>query len=176
MSDPYIGEIRMFGGTFAPRKWGFCNGTYMPISGNESLYSLITTLYGGDGRTTFALPEMRGRIPVHQGQGPGLTNRLIGQRYGVESVQLSTSQIPPHSHPMCASTYDATSSNAIARVLAKTTSPDVIYAPDEVSADLVALDDSAVSNTGSGDYHNNMMPYCGINFIICLQGIYPPRS
>ncbi|MDF1642497.1 phage tail protein, partial [Thalassolituus oleivorans] len=104
MSEPFVGEIRMFAGNFAPRGWAFCDGQLMAVSQNDALFSLLGTVYGGDGRTTFGLPDMRGRLPVHQGQGPGLSLRRLGARYGEENVTLTVNEIPPHSHGFMAST------------------------------------------------------------------------
>src|SRR5919198_2564140 len=117
MSDPYVGEIRMFGGSFAPVGWAFCNGQLLPISENETLFNLIGTTYGGDGQETFALPDLQGRVPVHQGQGPGIvTNYVIGQAMGVESVTLTTQQIPLHNHAFFASTGAGTSPSPVGNI------------------------------------------------------------
>lgn len=117
MSDPFVGEIRMFAGNFAPRQWAFCNGQLMAISQNDALFSLLGTIYGGDGRSSFGIPDMRGRIPMHWGTGPGLTPRPIGQKMGVESVALTANQIPSHSHTMQASTDSVSSVNPTGTVL-----------------------------------------------------------
>lgn len=175
MSQPFIGEITIFSGTFAPKDWAFCNGQIMAISSNEELFSLIGTTYGGDGRTTFGLPELRGRIPVHQGQGSGLTVRQMGQRYGAENVTLTVDQIPPHTHNMMASTSPAQASNPGQMVPAET--QDNMYIGGTIDPSKVfPLDPRSVLSAGQTDDHTNMMPYLGVNFIISLKGIYPSRN
>ncbi|NNF06575.1 MAG: phage tail protein, partial [Candidatus Eisenbacteria bacterium] len=119
MADPFIGEIRMFGGNFAPRNWAKCDGQLIQVTQNDALFSLIGTIYGGDGRTTFGLPEMRGRIPIHQGQGPGLSNRNIGQRAGVEQAMISSNEVAPHSHVMRGNPGDGNSFTPADNVPAK---------------------------------------------------------
>ena len=173
MSDPFIGEIRMFAGNFAPNGWAFCWGQLQSISENDALFALIGTTYGGDGQTTFALPDLRGRIPVGQGQGPGLSNRIVGQQYGTEDVTLLSSQMPAHTHTLLASGTAATASSPAGAVLAAQ-SMDAVFisgtAPTAVMrADLVAPD-------GGNQAHDNMAPYLCLNFIIALFGIFPSRS
>jgi len=171
MSEGFIGEIRMFAGTYAPFKWAFCDGQLLTITQNGALYSLIGTIYGGDGTTNFALPDMRGRLPVQYGDGPGLSDRPIGQRTGTETVTLTLEQMPSHNHPIQASTDDAADQLPGGYVLAKT------YDNFYVGTDNVSryLNEASVSEEGSNQAHTNMMPYLCINFIICLQGTYPPR-
>ena len=164
MSQPYVGEIRMFGGNFAPAGWMFCEGQILPISENETLFNLIGTTYGGDGQQTFALPDLRGRVPVHQGSG-----YLIGQTGGVETVTLSTQQIPLHSHPQLANSQPATQNSPAGNVLASSATTDV-YVP---GASLVALAASAVAPAGGSQPHPNMQPYAVVSFIISLFGIFP---
>jgi len=173
MSDPFIGEIRMFAGNFAPNGWAFCWGQLQSISENDALFALIGTTYGGDGQTTFALPDLRGRIPVGQGQGPGLSNRIVGQQHGTEDVTLLSSQMPAHTHTLLASGTAATASSPAGAVLAAQ-SMDAVFisgtAPTAaMRADLVAPD-------GGNQAHDNMAPYLCLNFIIALFGIFPSQS
>lgn len=172
MSEPFIAEIRIFAGNFAPRSWAFCNGQLLPISQNTALFSLIGTIYGGDGRTTTALPNLQGRAPMHTGRGPGLTSRRLGERSGVTTVTLSEAQMPNHTHSLMAAPDPAEDpgpgGNSLARSVGGTA-----YGP---AAGLVALDPDAVSSTGGSAPHNNRQPYLGLNFIIALQGLYPSRG
>lgn len=172
MSEPFIGEIRLFAGNFAPQGWAFCDGQLLSISGNDALFSLIGTIYGGDGQTTFALPDLRGRIPIHAGQGPGLGNYSLGQRSGVETVTLTTNQAPPHSHQLRASGDTAGQRNPQNNLLGKSTNID-LYTGDTPD---VGLAPAAIGSAGGSQAHSNMMPYLGINFIIALFGIYPSRT
>ena len=176
MSDPFIGEIMLFGGTFAPRGWAFCDGQLLAISSNTALFSLLGTTYGGDGRTTFGLPDLRGRAPLHAGHGPGLTNRVIGSRGGSERVALSASQVASHSHAPFASTDEATSSGPIepsppGGVLADTNA--ALYA---TAAPDTAMNADAVGDTGGGQPHDNMMPYAVVSYCIALVGVFPSRN
>lgn len=172
MADPYIGEIRMFGGNFAPSGWAFCQGQLLPISENDALFSLIGTIYGGDGQSTFALPDLRGRLPVHQGN-----NYVIGQLFGVENVTLNSNQIPAHTHSLTGSSnstsgvFTATSKDPGNNVVGKTSKP--IYAD---SAPTGNMHQQAISTSGGSQPHNNLQPFLCINFIIALAGIYPPQS
>ena len=171
MSDAFIGEIKMFAGTFAPRSFAFCDGQLLAISSNEALFSLLGTTYGGDGRTTFGLPELRGRVPIHQGTGPGLTQRRIGAKAGSETANISTNQLPPHDHePFKGSSDIATTANPSGNVVARSTSVDMYI--DDTPADGM----SSTSSVGGGATHNNMMPVQAINFIIALAGVFPSRS
>lgn len=172
MSEPFIAEIRIFAGNFAPRGWAFCNGQLLPVSQNTALFSLIGTTYGGDGRTTTALPNLQGRAPMHPGRGPGLTSRRLGQRGGVESVTLSEAQMPNHRHGMMISTRGA---NAGSLSNDNSTYADGLNMWSS-SADGTRLASSAVSSQGGSLAHNNMQPYIAINFIIALVGLYPSRS
>ncbi|WP_444995376.1 phage tail protein [Aliikangiella sp. IMCC44359] len=174
MSEPYIGQIKLIGFNFAPRGWAFCDGQLLSVSQNDALFSLLGTFYGGDGRTTFGLPDFRGRLPVHQGQGPGLSNRPIGQRTGVEDVTLRVNQIPPHNHPMQASKNPATSPMPSGEMLANL-DPTLYYvAPD--STNQTELLPEAVQNAGANSAHTNLMPSMALNFVIALHGIYPSRQ
>ncbi|MDF2178068.1 tail fiber protein [Aliiglaciecola sp. CAU 1673] len=168
MSDPFIAEVRIFAGNFAPRGWAFCDGQLLPIAQNTALFSLIGTTYGGDGRTTAALPNLQGRAPMHPGRGPGLTDRRLGERVGIETVTLTEAQIPNHSHTLVAFS-DATASSP-------STSVGLGAAPMYGAGTQVAMDSDIVGATGGNQAHNNMQPYLGINFIIALQGLYPSRS
>ena len=172
MAEPYVGEIKMFAGNFAPRGWAMCDGQLLAVSQNDALFSLIGTIYGGDGRTTFALPDLRGRLPIHAGQGPGLSDRRLGSKAGAENVTLNTSELPSHSHPMKASENLASSPNPAGNVLAQTTTLDLYLdtTPD------TPLANSSITATGGGGSHTNLMPFLCINFIISLVGIYPSRQ
>lgn len=168
MAQPYVGEIRMFGGNFAPAGWAFCNGSLQPISEYDTLFNLIGTTYGGDGQTTFALPNLQGRLPVHQGTGPGLSTYVIGQAAGVESVTLTTNQIPSHNHLAIVSTNAASASSPQGNVVANGTAN--LFLRDVVSDTMNA---NSVSMAGGSQSHTNMMPYLCVSFIISLYGIYP---
>ncbi len=173
MAEPFIGEIRMFAGNFAPRGWAFCDGQLLSISQNEALFSLFGTVYGGDGRTTFGLPEARGRVAIHVGQGPGLSPRPLGQKGGVETVTVNENQLPSHSHePLKATSDGASQASANDRMLANTNVD--VY---RLAAPAVALATAtAISETGGGGSHNNLQPFLGINCIVALFGIFPSRN
>lgn len=172
MGEAYIGQIRIFGGNFAPRGWELCQGQLLPISGYEALFSLIGTTYGGDGQSTFALPDLRGRLPVHQGNG-----YVIGQTFGVETVTLSTSQIPAHNHSLAGSSeltsgiFTATATDPTNNVVGKSSKP--IYANSAPTTD---MNQQAISPSGATQPHTNIQPFLCMNFIICLEGIYPQQS
>ena len=174
MGDQFIGEIRMFVGNFAPRDWAFCNGQLMPISQNQALFSLIGTTYGGDGRTTFALPDLRGRFPMHFGNGPGLTPRSLGQKDGQESVTLMQQEMPAHTHTANASSAYADQASPTGNVwAAEPAGATALYhndAPD------TSMNPQAIGMAGGNQSHDNMSPFLCVNFIIALQGLYPPRS
>ncbi len=173
MSEPFVGEIRMFAGNFAPRGWAFCDGQLLAVSQNDALFSLLGTIYGGDGRTTFGLPDLRGRIPIHAGSGPGLSQRRLGSKGGAENVTLTVNQLPSHSHqPMQASTGPGTSNDPNDQVPSNSPSVDlwIEEAPFE------SLSPSALTNKGGSRRHTNLMPFLCINFIIALFGIYPSRN
>ena len=166
MADAYIGEIRMFGGNFAPYGWALCDGTILPIQGNEVLFSLIGNAYGGDGIANFGLPDLRGRVPVHQGG-----NFTLGQQLGQETVGVTVDQMPPHSHMPRA--YDQ-SGNAADPSGALWAAP--ATARYSSTAPSLAMNANAIGPTGGSQGHNNMMPFLTINFIICLQGFFPSRD
>ncbi len=171
MSEPFIGEIRLFGGNFAPRDWAFCDGRLLPIASYTTLFAVIGTIYGGDGRTTFGLPDLRGRAPMHPGSGPGLTRRVQGERGGAETVTLSATQLPNHTHQMnavdAAGNTNVPDDNSLAHAG---------YRTNDISTSLVDMNAAAIANAGSGQAHDNMAPSLAINFIIALEGIFPSRS
>jgi microcystin-dependent protein len=166
MAQPYVGEIRMFAGSFAPVGWAFCNGQLLSISENETLFQLIGTAYGGDGQQTFALPDLRGRVPVHQGNGAAFADA-----FGVENVTLTISQIPSHVHSHVA-VVPAGNTTPLGK-LAADTGPTMIYADGQGAALASA---SATATAGGSQPHDNMMPFLGIHFIISLFGIFPSQT
>jgi microcystin-dependent protein len=168
MGEPFIGEIRMFGGSFAPAGWMQCDGQLIPISENDALFTLIGTTYGGDGQSTFALPNLQSRVPIHAGTGGGITYQL-GEMLGVESVTLTTNQIPIHTHPMLATTDGGLSSSPGSNILANTPSLKLFTA----SAPNTSLHAQAITPTGGNQPHSNIQPYLCITFIISLFGIFP---
>ena len=173
MSEPYIGEIRMFGGNFAPKGWAFCDGTLMSVSENQALFSLLGTVYGGDGRTTFGLPDLRGRIPIHAGSGPGLTTRNLGTKSGDETVTLTADNLPSHTHAWYASTTSATASSPTGNVTASDLASDIY---SDSTSPTATMNASAIANyAGGGTSHANIMPFQCVNFIIALIGLYPSR-
>ncbi len=174
MSEPFVGEIRMFGGNFAPRGWAFCEGQLVAVSQNDALFSLFGTLYGGDGRTTFGLPDLRGRIPICAGTGPGLSPRRLGAKGGDEKVTLTSTQLPAHSHPLRASANST--SNADNPVDAATGDAGGVALYGVPGSEPIAMNAAAVSSVGAGQSHNNMAPVLAIHFIVALFGIYPSRQ
>lgn len=170
--DPFIGEVQWFAGNFAPRGWALCDGQLLAISQNSALFSILGTTYGGDGRTTFALPDVRGRVMVHAGTGPGLTNRRLGQRGGTEIETLTADKMPSHTHTQRASGGSATAVVPNGNVLA---SPGRtrLYDSGVANAD---MDASAITSTGGSQSHNNMQPYQALNCIIAVQGTFPSRN
>ncbi|MBL9156131.1 MAG: phage tail protein [Verrucomicrobiales bacterium] len=164
MAQPYVGEIRMFAGNFAPAGWMFCEGQLLPISENEVLFQLIGTTYGGDGESTFALPDLRGRIPIHQGNG-----FILAETGGVEEVTLTVNQIPAHSHPFLASTSPGTVNTPSNSLIAE--APTVtVFLEDQASINFAS---TAISQTGGSQPHTNFQPYLCVDFIISLFGIFP---
>ncbi|MBB4286364.1 phage tail protein [Roseospira goensis] len=170
--DPFIGEIRPFPYTYAPRGWAACEGQLMAISSNDALFSLIGTTYGGDGRTTFALPDLRGRAALHMGHGPGLSLRLEGQRFGTERVTVTTAEMPAHNHVIHGSTDGATQTVATDHVLAASTTPHY-GVPDQTQ--MVTMEANMLVDDGQGQSHENMAPFLVIRYCIALVGIYPSR-
>lgn len=174
MSDPYIGEIRMFAGNYAPQGWALCNGALQSISGNEALFTLIGTTYGGDGQSTFALPDMRGRLPLHQGTGPGLTARVMGQAFGSEEVTLTATQMPSHAHMLVASTADATASVPTGAIPAGQPG-DTLYLSNP-AVPPTSMSPNALQPNGGSQPHDNTMPFLCVNFIISLFGVFPQQN
>jgi microcystin-dependent protein len=170
MSEPFVGEIRMFAGNFAPRGWAFCDGQLLAVSQNDALFSLLGTIYGGDGRTTFGLPDLRGRIPIHAGTGPGLSPRRLGAKSGEEKVTLTVNQLPSHGHPLHATTSTASQRQPVGSALA--TSIGQVYT--EIF-DPQTMNGQAISHVGGSQSHTNLMPFLCVHFIIALFGIYPSR-
>ncbi|MBT8216356.1 MAG: tail fiber protein [Acidimicrobiia bacterium] len=173
MSEPFVGEIRMFAGNFAPRGWAFCDGQLLAVSQNDALFSLLGTIYGGDGRTTFGLPDLRGRVPIHAGTGPGLSPRRLGAKAGEESVTLTINQMPSHTHQLRASNAQASSTDPTGRSTGK--ADKFTYGPAASFPPPVDMNSAAITNTGGGQRHTNLMPALCVNFIIALFGIYPSR-
>ena len=169
MSEPFVGEIRMFAGNFAPRGWSFCDGQLLAVSQNDALFSLLGTIYGGDGRTTFGLPDLRGRIPVHAGSGPGLSPRRLGAKSGAEKVTITVNELPSHTHPMQASSRSADRRSAQGNVLAQSGLDTYRTTGNPV----VNMASDGVTSVGGSRDHNNLAPYLCVNFIIALVGIYP---
>lgn len=174
MSEPFIAQIMMFGGNFAPRGWALCNGQILPIAQNTALFSLLGTTFGGNGQTTFALPDLRGRVPVHPGSGPGLTPRTLGEVSGSESVTLNTTQMPAHSHSLTCNTSSANQAAAVNNVLAEeSNSATQIYSN---SAPNGIMNPASIGPSGGNQPHANMQPFVCVNFIIALEGIFPSRN
>ncbi len=175
MSEPFIAEIRIFAGNFAPRGWAFCNGQLLPIAQNTALFSLIGTTYGGDGRTTTALPNLQGRAPMHPGRGPGLTARRLGQRGGTETVTLTDAQLPNHTHTARVSLDAATfGSPNNTRVIGRGSGRfDAYYSGTGTQVDMQS---NSLSETGGDQPHSNLQPFLAMTFIIALVGLYPSRG
>jgi microcystin-dependent protein len=165
MAQPYVGEIRMFGGNFAPAGWMFCEGQLLPISENDALFTLLGTTYGGDGQETFALPDLRGRVPIHQGNG-----FILGETGGAEEITLTVNQMAAHTHPLLASTNTGTASNAQGNDVCS--SPSLLLYIEGQSPD-TNLNQSIVGMVGGSQPHTNFQPYLCVDFIISLYGIYP---
>ena len=200
--DPFIGQIMMFAGTFAPANWALCNGQILPISEYTALFSILGTTYGGNGRTTFALPDLRGRVPMGSGNGIGLSPRVTGQRYGSENVTLSVAQMPAHSHPaettisgssgaakLNASSAEGTTNVPTGKYLAMPpnfglesvnmygSSADIEMASDAIEIDVSGLSgETTVNQAGGNSAHDNIQPSLAMNYIICVNGVYPPRN
>ena len=174
MGEPFIGEIRMFGGSFAPAGWAMCQGQLMPISQNDALFNLIGTTYGGDGQSTFGIPDLQGREPLHAGQGPGITqNYQLGEKAGVETVTLNTNQIPVHNHAFLATTdigQNAQPTNAFYAQV----STGLLYS--EPLDPLVTMNAQMATVAGGSQPHDNMMPFLVITFIISLFGVFPSQT
>lgn len=175
MADPFVAEIRIFPFNFPPKGWAFCQGQLLPISQNTALFSLLGTTYGGDGKSTFALPDLQGNAPMQPGQGQGLSLRDLGEMSGVESVTLLVSEIPVHTHSMRFHEIDLAEIAAPAanRVLANSANTNAYQS--NTSANLVLMSPQALPPAGGGLPHNNMQPYLTLNFCIALQGVFPQR-
>jgi len=171
-SEPFLAQITMFGGNFAPRSWAMCDGQLLQISQHTAVFSLLGTTFGGDGRVTFGLPDLRGRVAIHPGTGPGLSNRRLGEKGGTERETLTINQMPSHTHGLQASDTRGNSSDPTGRINAVKSRTN-IYSD---TAPNVSMSTQAVANTGAGQAHNNMQPWLGINHIIALQGVYPSRN
>lgn len=170
--DPYLGEIRMFGGNFAPQGWALCNGQLLPISENDALFALIGTTYGGDGQTTFALPDLQGRVFIHQGTNPRTgTTYDMGEQSGTENVTLLTPQLPNHSHVVVGQKENGSAETPNGNYFAQSTN--ATYSTNAPNATMAS---GLVVPAGGGQPHDNMMPYLAVNFIIALQGIFPSQN
>ncbi len=172
MSEPFLAEIRIFAGNYAPRNWAFCDGQLLPIAQNTALFSLIGTTYGGDGRTTTALPNLQGRAPMHPGRGPGLTARRLGERTGVETVTLSEAQMPNHTHTLRGTVSRGSAGTPQGNAFNRSVGDTAYRAPSA----LAGMSSQMAANAGGSQAHNNMQPYLTLNFIIALVGLYPSRS
>ena len=171
--DPFVAEIRIFGFNFAPRGWAFCNGQLLPLSQNTALFSLLGTTYGGNGMSNFALPDMQGNVPMHPGQGPGLSPYDLGERSGTESVTLLESEMPSHSHAINPNAVDLGDTNVPSpnATLAQSAGGTLYQATTNTQ-----MHPQALAVAGGSQPHNNMQPYLTLNFCIALQGVFPPRS
>lgn len=176
MTDPYIGEIRAVGFNFAPYQWAFCDGQMLPISSFTALYSLLGTTYGGDGRTTFALPNMMDRSPMGQGRGPGLTDTIMGERQGVATITLNESQLPSHSHQVSVTAETGDTDNPTGAYTAQAISrgrPSPTYR--QTFDNPVSMGPNTLHAVGGNEAHENVQPYLCIPYVISLEGIYPTR-
>jgi microcystin-dependent protein len=167
MSEPFLSEIKVVSFNFPPKGWALCNGQFLPINQNQALFALLGTTYGGNGQTTFALPNLRGQVPIHMGNG-----HALGEKAGSTSVTVNIQQLPTHTHTVVASTANGTTPVPTNNALAAT--PAKIYAPP--TSNLTTLNPINVSSVGGSQAHNNMMPYLVLNFIIALQGIFPSQN
>ena len=171
MSEPFLAEVRIVGFNFPPRGWALCDGQILPINQNQSLYSLLGTTYGGDGRTSFALPDLRGRTPIHVGRSNGGQHHTLGQKSGEETHTLAANEMPQHRHFVQATNDIATSDDAQGKVLGTTGGN--VYRPFGTAE---AMGNGMVANAGGGQAHENMQPYLALNFCIALQGLFPSRN
>jgi microcystin-dependent protein len=174
MSEPFLAEVRIVGFNFAPRGWAFCDGQILPINQNQSLYSLLGTTYGGDGRTSFALPDLRGRAPIHVGRSDGGGQHTLGQKSGEETHTLSANEMPQHTHAFHGINEPASNrtDQPAGAFLSKSASD--LYSTEPTA--LVSLGAGTISNAGGGQAHDNMQPYLALNFCIALQGLFPSRN
>ncbi|MBZ5491808.1 MAG: tail fiber protein [Acidobacteriia bacterium] len=174
--DPFVAEIRIFPFNFAPKGWAFCNGQLLPISQNTALFSLLGTTYGGDGKSTFALPDMQGNTPMQQGQGSGLSLRDLGEQAGEQNVTLIQTEMPAHNHPALAASGGGQGSPATNAWASGLKTGPSLYSPPGSNNKDVQMNPLALSIAGGNLPHNNMMPYLTLNFCIALQGVFPPRT
>lgn len=172
MSEPFLAEIKMVGFNFAPRGWALCDGQILPINQNQSLYSLLGTTYGGDGRTSFALPDLRGRVPIHVGNNDLGPSHSLGQKSGEETHTVTTNEMPNHRHTLQASTSHGDRPDGSGNLFAATTGSD-IYVDAAPEAEMQS---GTIANAGGGQAHENMQPYLVVNFCIALRGLFPSRS
>ena len=168
MAEPFLSEIRIFSFDFAPKGWAMCNGQLLPINQNQALFALLGTTYGGNGQTTFALPNLRGRVPIHTGNG-----HTLGEAAGSSAVTVNIQQLPTHLHPLSATTIPATTNAPTNALMLAQSTNSQLYA---AAANLTAMAPNAISNVGGSQAHTNMMPYLVLNFCIALQGIFPSRN
>jgi microcystin-dependent protein len=173
MSEPFLAEVRIVAFNFAPRGWAFCDGQILPINQNQSLYSLLGTTYGGDGRTSFALPDIRGRTPIHVGRSNGGGDHRLGQKSGEETHTLAANEMPQHTHVAKASNTIANQVAPEGRLLGQSASELFV---DATAADLTDMRTGTVTNVGGSQAHENMQPYLAINYCIALQGLFPSRN
>jgi len=174
MSEPFIGQIMMFAGNFAPRGWALCNGQLLSISQNSALFSILGTTYGGDGQTTFGLPNLQGRVAMHAGSGPGLTPRELGEVGGSETVTLINTQMPAHNHGLACTSNAANQTQAEGHILgAESASATQVYSSDQPNQMMSTF---SISASGGNQPHNNMPPFQCVNYIIALEGIFPSRN
>jgi microcystin-dependent protein len=173
MSDPFVAEIRIFGFNFAPTGWALCDGQILPISQNTALFSLLGTMYGGNGQSTFALPDLQGSVPIFWGQGPGLSLYDEGQAGGTETVTLLQTEMTAHSHTWTASNQDGTDQSPVAELMAGGVGGVSTYAAPSA---IQQMSPNTIVPAGGGSPHNNLMPYLTLNFCIAMQGVFPPRS
>jgi microcystin-dependent protein len=174
MSEPFIGQIMMFGGNFAPRGWALCNGQLLSIAQNTALFSILGTTYGGNGQTTFALPNLQGRLAMHPGNGPGLTPRTLGETAGSETVTLVNNQMPAHNHLLACTSNPASQTQPEGHILgAESASATQVYSSEQPNQNMNPM---SISASGGSQPHDNMPPFQCVNYIIALEGIFPSRN
>ncbi len=173
---PFIGMVTIFAGNFAPRGWALCDGQLLPIANYSALFSILGTTYGGDGVSTFALPDLRGRAPIHAGTGSGLSSRKLGSKGGSETVTLTSKQIPPHTHTLSGSNSAGDNPLVANNVMATSGTTVPPAGPYSAATPNSPMNANAISSTGGGQSHNNMQPFLTLNYIIALEGVYPSRN
>lgn len=181
MSNMFIGEVRLFGGSYAPRNWAFCDGRLVNISENDDLFALIGTIYGGDGSNTFALPDLRGRVPINQGQGQGLSNYTMAETGGTTTVRLDAAHIPAHQHALNATTATGAvtvpdNTTLLATPVDSTSTPILYVVPGTSAVNPAPMANQSIGLIGNSQQHLNVMPSLGVNYIIALKGIFPSRN